>query len=144
MKLTVLVDNNTFIDQYFHGEPAASFYIETEEQKVLFDAGYSDILISNAEKMNIDLTELTHIVFSHGHDDHTKGLKYLKEKFNLSDKKLVAHPECFLPKFNGELYIGSPFSEVEIQEMAQYIPCKGVYKITEGEGGYGQNAGLYR
>ena len=54
MKLTVLVDNNTFIDQYFHGEPAASFYLETEEQKVLFDAGYSDILISNAEKMNID------------------------------------------------------------------------------------------
>jgi len=55
MKLTILVDNNTFIDQYYHGEPAASFYIETEDKKILFDTGYSDILISNAEKMSVDL-----------------------------------------------------------------------------------------
>ena len=31
MKLTVLVDNNTFIDQYYLGEPAVSYYIEDEE-----------------------------------------------------------------------------------------------------------------
>ena len=54
MKLTILVDNNTFIDQYYHGEPAASFFIETEDKKVLFDTGYSEILISNAKKMGID------------------------------------------------------------------------------------------
>ena len=28
MKLTVLADNNTYIDQYYLGEPALSFYIE--------------------------------------------------------------------------------------------------------------------
>jgi len=28
VRLTVLVDNNTFIDQYFIGEPAVSYYIE--------------------------------------------------------------------------------------------------------------------
>ncbi len=27
MKLTVLVDNNTFIDRYFYGEPGVSYYI---------------------------------------------------------------------------------------------------------------------
>ena len=31
MKLTVLVDNNTFIDKYYLGEPAVSYYIEDEE-----------------------------------------------------------------------------------------------------------------
>ena len=31
MKLTVLVDNNTFIDHYYLGEPAVSYYIEDEE-----------------------------------------------------------------------------------------------------------------
>lgn len=131
MKLTILVDNNTFIDQYYHGEPAASFYIETEDKKILFDTGYSDILISNAEKMGIDLSELTHIVLSHGHDDHTRGLKYLKEAIDLSEVKMLAHPECFLPKYNGELYIGSPFTEEEIEQMTDYVPCKTVNWITE-------------
>ena len=28
MKLTVLCDNNTYIDQYYLGEPALCFYIE--------------------------------------------------------------------------------------------------------------------
>ena len=37
MKLTVLVDNNTFIDEYYLGEPAVSYYIEDENTKILFD-----------------------------------------------------------------------------------------------------------
>ena len=41
MKLTVLVDNSTFIDRYFVGEPAVSYLIEDGETRVLFDAGYS-------------------------------------------------------------------------------------------------------
>ena len=131
MRLRILVDNNTFIDQYYHGEPAASFYIEIEDKKILFDTGYSDILISNAEKMGIDLSELTHIVLSHGHDDHTKGLKYLKEAIDLSKVELIAHPGCFLPKYNGDLYIGSPFSEEEIRGGSNYIPCKSTYAISE-------------
>ena len=131
MKLTILVDNNTFIDQYYHGEPAASFYIETEDKKVLFDTGYSDILVSNAEKMEINLSKVTHIVLSHGHDDHTKGLKYLKGAIDMSEKQLIAHPDCFLPKYNGNLYIGSPFAEEEIRKMASYVPCKSVYQITD-------------
>lgn len=31
MKLSVLVDNNTYIDQYYCGEPAVSYYIEVDE-----------------------------------------------------------------------------------------------------------------
>ena len=39
MKLTVLMDNNTYIDQYFLGEPAFSVYIEEGAEKILFDTG---------------------------------------------------------------------------------------------------------
>lgn len=131
MKLTILVDNNTYIDQYYHGEPAASFFVETGDKKILFDTGYSDILISNAEKMGIDLQKITHIVLSHGHDDHTRGLKFLKEAIDMSEMKLIAHPECFLPKYNGDLYIGSPFSEEEVRKMMVYIPCKSICEITD-------------
>ncbi len=42
MKITILVDNNTFIDEYYFGEPALSMMIENEDENT-FDMGYSDI-----------------------------------------------------------------------------------------------------
>lgn len=47
MKLTVLVDNNTYIDEYYYGEPAVSYYIETDGKHVLFDTGCSHSGICN-------------------------------------------------------------------------------------------------
>lgn len=38
MKLTVLADNNTLIDQYYCGAPTICYYIEDEETKLLPDA----------------------------------------------------------------------------------------------------------
>ena len=58
MKLQVLVDNNTFIDCYYLGEPGASYYIEDGSAKILFDTGYSNIFIKNAQDMGIDLGEM--------------------------------------------------------------------------------------
>lgn len=83
MKLTILVDNITLIDQYYLAEPALSFLIETEEEKILFDTGYSDVFLRNAERMNLNLKEIDYLIFSHGHNDHTMGLisyiKYIME-----------------------------------------------------------------
>jgi len=116
MKLTVLVDNNTLIDRYFFAEPALSFLIETDNKKILFDAGYSDIFIRNAEIMNIDLIDIDIIALSHGHNDHTWGLshliKYYENKIQNKQKirtpRLVAHPLTFLPKiYEDTLVIGS-------------------------------------
>ena len=55
MKLTVLMDNNTYIDQYYLGEPAVSYYLEGGDVQVLFDAGYSDAYLRNAEAMGMTL-----------------------------------------------------------------------------------------
>ncbi|EMY9786812.1 MBL fold metallo-hydrolase, partial [Clostridioides difficile] len=43
LKIQVLVDNNTYIDRYFVGEPAVSYYIEIDGNRILFDSGYSDV-----------------------------------------------------------------------------------------------------
>ncbi len=77
MELTVIVDNNTYIDKYFLAEPALSFYMEDAGTRLLFDAGYSDVFLRNVGKMDVELEKLTHIVISHGHNDHTGGLSYL-------------------------------------------------------------------
>ena len=101
MQLNVLVDNNTLIDRYFLAEPGLSFLIEDENLSVLFDTGYSNIFIKNAQKMGKDLTHLDFIVFSHSHLDHTWGIepfiRYLAE-LEIEHRPflrpaLVTHPE---------------------------------------------------
>ena len=82
MKLTILVDNNTYIDQYLLGEPALSFLIEDGEDKILFDTGYSDAFLKNAKAMGIELADITSVAISHGHVDHTGGIPFLAESFD--------------------------------------------------------------
>ena len=130
MKLTVLVDNNTNIDQYYHGEPGLSFYIEVDNARILFDLGYSNIFKKNADKMDIDLSNLTHIVLSHGHDDHTRGLCYLPTNHLDRTIKLVAHPDCLLPKYMQDDFIGSPCGEEWVRQFTDYIPTIKPYKIA--------------
>jgi 7,8-dihydropterin-6-yl-methyl-4-(beta-D-ribofuranosyl)aminobenzene 5'-phosphate synthase len=98
MKLVVLLDNNTFIDRYFLGEPGVSYFIEADGKKILFDAGYSDAFIRNA---NVDT-----IVLSHGHLDHTWGMAPLIQLYTegmiegraVKRPSLVAHPGVLASK----------------------------------------------
>ncbi len=112
MKLTVLTDNNTFIDLYLLGEPAASYYIEDEGEKILLDTGYSDVYLRNAKELGISLEELDAVVISHGHDDHTRGLKWFPRTDGSC--RLIAHPDAFDPKANRGLSTGSPFTAEEL------------------------------
>ena len=125
MKLTVLVDNNTLIDRYFYGEPGASYFIEDEGKKILFDVGYSDVFIKNAQKLNIDLLNLDFVVLSHGHLDHTWGLdplirlytEAIIENLNHKNPIIIAHPLIFYTKKNNGLNeIGSIISEVKLSK----------------------------
>lgn len=116
MKLTVLVDNNTLIDQYYLGEPGVSYYIEDDGKALLFDTGYSDIFIKNAGLLGIDLASIQCIVISHGHDDHTRGLQYLHSMNALTHAPIIAHPLAFMPKYINELYVGSPLTASQLRE----------------------------
>nr|WP_288975603.1 MBL fold metallo-hydrolase [uncultured Blautia sp.] len=131
MKLTVLVDNNTYIDQYYLGEPAVSYYIEIDDMKILFDTGYSHICIQNAGSMGIDLNSVTHIVLSHGYNDHSRGLKYLREQYALPNARLVAHPLCFQPKYYENEYIGAPYSPEDITRLFCYQPAQAPVSLSE-------------
>ena len=71
MKLTILVDNNTFIDRYYYGEPAVSYLVESEGKRILFDTGYSDVLIRNAELLGVDLKTVDCIAIYRSVPDHT-------------------------------------------------------------------------
>ena len=119
MELTVLLDNNTFIDRYFLGEPGVSYYIQSDGRKILFDCGYSDAFLINARKMGINLLDLDMVVLSHGHLDHTWGLAALLQLFTEAEiehlpwrkPRLVAHPLVFSPRKLAESEIGSMLTQ---------------------------------
>lgn len=54
-------------------EHGLAIYIEADNKKILFDAGATDIIISNAKALGVDLSEVDLAVISHGHYDHTGG-----------------------------------------------------------------------
>lgn len=106
MELTFLVDNNSLVGTQFLAEPALSILIRDGEKQVLFDAGYSDAFLRNAQRMGIDLLHLDWIALSHGHFDHTWGLDALirhyfeatELKRDLARPRLLAHPKAFVSK----------------------------------------------
>lgn len=131
MKLKVLVDNNTYIDQYYLGEPAVSYYIEDGDTKLLFDVGYSDLFIKNSAALGIDIETIGTIVISHGHDDHTRGLKYYFEKNWENDISIIAHPDAFNEKIIENLKICSPILKHELKEKCNLILSKDPIKVSE-------------
>lgn len=131
MRLTVLVDNNTFIDQYYYGEPALCFYIEDRNTKVLFDTGYSDIFMQNARMMDIDLGSITDIVFSHGHNDHTRGINFLNEVSFSNEVRLIAHPNVYLNRFENGENIGIPYPREKLKQKYKLLTSTKSLKIND-------------
>ena len=128
MKLTVLCDNNTFIDNYLIGEPAYSVYIENGKDKILFDVGYSNVYKQNAKLLGIDLTKVNKIALSHGHDDHTKGIKYFPTK---NHPKVYYAPHLFEERFDNELNISSPFTRDKMNKNFKMIEVPKPLEISK-------------
>jgi 7,8-dihydropterin-6-yl-methyl-4-(beta-D-ribofuranosyl)aminobenzene 5'-phosphate synthase len=65
---------------------------------LLFDFGFSEQGAAfNADALNVDLRDVEALVLSHGHSDHTGGLKKLTEKIGRKDLEIVLHPAAFKP-----------------------------------------------
>jgi 7,8-dihydropterin-6-yl-methyl-4-(beta-D-ribofuranosyl)aminobenzene 5'-phosphate synthase len=131
LKLKVLVDNNTYIDQYYCGEPAVSYYIEDGNTKLLLDVGYSDLFIKNAYELGVNLNDINTIIISHGHDDHTRGLQYYFKENDRKNINVIAHPDAFKEKMNGNLKICSPILQEELKEKCNLILSKEPTRISE-------------
>ena len=125
MKLTVLIDNNTLIDRYFLGEPGVSYLIQENSKQVIFDVGYSNAFIINAQKMNLNLLQSDFILLSHGHLDHTWGLEPLLKLYTeaiiesvpCKRPTLIAHPDVFHTKsIDGLNEIGCTIPESKLKK----------------------------
>lgn len=96
---------NTTSDERLGKEHGLSLYLETQNHKILFDMGQTDLFARNAEKLGIDLAGVDLAVLSHGHYDHGGGLARFLELNGTAPVWLNRH--AFEPHYHGtERYIG--------------------------------------
>ena len=115
--ITTLVENSVAQSgKALLGEHGLSFYIEADERKILFDTGQNLAISNNARVLGIDLAQIDTVVLSHGHYDHSGGLRSILE--SNKDFTLYGHPDVFSPKVkktNGNYkYIGIPVEKNDI------------------------------
>ncbi len=125
MKTTLLLENNSLFNRFLNAEHGYSAWIEDEDIKVLYDTGYSDKFIKNAEALGIDLRKADYVIISHGHYDHCGGLKYLIKHYRdtaMARKPvlLLSHPDILLKKyeFNWKVSLGM---DVDLDVLQQFF-----------------------
>jgi len=96
VRITVLVEN-TAVGRSTLGEHGLAVWIDTGSRRVLFDTGQGMALLNNAKELGVRLEETGAIVLSHGHYDHTGGLR--KALHAAPQSTVYAHLAVFLPKF---------------------------------------------
>jgi len=95
-QITALVEN-TAGGQGLLAEHGLSFWIEFGSRRILLDTGKSEILFHNAQVLAIDLSTADAVVLSHGHYDHTGGLRRMLE--TAPAVPVYLHPRALEQKF---------------------------------------------
>ncbi len=134
LKITTLSDNSTGLGTFL-AEWGLSILVETAETKILFDTGQSIAASHNADLLGIDLSKINRIVLSHGHYDHTGGLRNILRRIR-REIEIIAHPDIWQAKYSTredeEGYIGIPFHRQTLESLgARFNLSKKAVRITD-------------
>ncbi|WP_224372764.1 MBL fold metallo-hydrolase [Hyalangium versicolor] len=81
LKITVL--STMLADDKVLGEWGFAALVEADGRRILFDTGYfPNTVLQNAKALGVDLSNVTDVILSHNHDDHTGGLVTLRREFS--------------------------------------------------------------
>ena len=132
MKVTVLIENTAPEGSGLAFEPGLSLYIEYSGKKILLDAGISGDFAANAEKLGVDLKAVELGVLSHGHFDHSDGLRTF---FPLNDRvEFLLRPGAEGPYFSMKpniRFIGI-HREIWNDFRSRFRFVDGIYELGEG------------
>ena len=133
VRITTLSENTA--NYGYLAEWGLSILVEVNETRILMDTGLSFSAVYNAQLMGIDLSTIDCIVLSHGHADHTGGLReVLKIK---GEVEVIAHPDIWAAKHvqrnkEGVQYNGIPFLREELESHgARFNLVREPIHITE-------------
>jgi len=134
IQITTLSENTA--NYGFLAEWGLSILVKVDGMNILMDTGLSSTAAHNAQLLGIDLSTIDKIVLSHGHADHTGGLRdVLRLK---REVEVIAHPDIWASKYTRrdkqarEHYIGIPFSREELESFgARFKLTKESVRISE-------------
>lgn len=104
------------------GEWGLSVLVEVNGLKVLLDAGQSISAVNNGDIMGVDWLGISAIILSHGHYDHTGGLRNVLPRLK-KPMPVIAHPDVWAPKHiqvlkeEASSYIGVPCQRTELESL---------------------------
>ena len=116
------ISENTAMTGGMLSEWGLSILIETKSLKILFDTGQSVSAAYNSDALGIDLSLTDKIVLSHGHFDHTGGLRDVLKKIG-KKIQVLAHPDAWNlkyglpPEMTTHRYIGIPYKREELESL---------------------------
>lgn len=109
-------------------------------RSIIFDFGFSENgAARNADALQVDLGSVEAAVLSHGHMDHTGGMKALIEKSGKQELELVAHSDVFREgRFKKEPAEPNaafpPFTREMVQKAgAKLVETDRPYPLLDGE-----------
>ncbi len=120
LRITTLVEDERNDGAEVESEHGLSFLIEKDGHSLLFDTGQSGMFLRNAERLGVDLSAVEYVVVSHGHYDHSGGLRALVESNAAGNFRLVVGSGFFEKKYaykRGKLAAnGNDFDEEFLRE----------------------------
>ncbi|MBR4461538.1 MAG: MBL fold metallo-hydrolase [Erysipelotrichaceae bacterium] len=152
-KITVISDN--IQNETLSGEWGLCLLIEYRGNKILVDAGASDLFLHNMKELGFDVKDVNYATLSHAHYDHANGMPAFFE--NNADAKFyvreTTEADCYSKKWIFHKYIGIPKKMMEqyadrIEIVSgDYRLMDGAYLIphkTEGLSAIGRRESMYR
>lgn len=120
LRVSTLSENTAALGDFL-AEWGLSILVETDKSKVLLDAGKGISCVYNADTLGVEFSKIDAIVLSHGHFDHTGGLRDVLRRMK-KQVDVLAHPDIWQPKYSrrkGEVghYIGIPWQQRELETL---------------------------
>lgn len=127
--LTTLCENTAGKFGYT-AEWGLSILVEYGEDRVLLDTGMTDSVVRNAPIAKRNLSDIKKVVISHGHVDHTGGLRSLLKAI-AGEVKIYGHPDMWGKKYSirpeiekdFKNFIGIPFCAEELEYLGADFNC---------------------
>lgn len=125
MQITTLMDNNALDQKGLVSEHGFSCLVEHEDTAIVFDTGATGAFLGNASVLGKDLSRTTHVVLSHGHYDHTGGVRSLVANFDTSRMDLWTGPGFFDQKYSMKdgqrVFKGSDFDRQFVESRFDHV-----------------------
>jgi len=135
LRITTLSENIASTGDLL-AEWGLSILVATGRENILFDTGKTITASYNTASLEIDLNRIDKIVLSHGHHDHTGGLRQILRQMG-KEVEVIAHPDIWTNKYRRrkgkkDKYVGIPFQRQEIESLgANFILTTKPVKVTD-------------